>query len=96
MILDFLLSWSQLNLFFLLPQQQKDLANSSIPLETATYFEYSKIKKRYWTEKHLLDQIKFRALLIGEILYPRYKLLFIFDNIINLQFMQKMHYKLII
>lgn len=38
------------------------------------------MKEKYWTGEHLLDQIKSKALLIAEALYPRYKLLFIFDN----------------
>ena len=47
MISDFLLSWSQLNLFSLLLEQQKHLANSNILLEAVTYFEYGKIEEKY-------------------------------------------------
>ena len=83
MISDFLLPWSWLNLSSLLLQQQKDLVNSDIPLEAATYFEYSKMEERYWTEEHLLNQIKFKALPIAKALYLGYKLLFMFDNTTN-------------
>ena len=41
------------------------------------------MEEGYWTRKHLLDQIKFKALPIVEILYPGYKLLLIFDNATN-------------
>lgn len=61
MVSDFLLSWLWLNLFFLLAQQQKDLANSGIPFDVITYFEYRKMEEDYWTGKHLLDQIKTKA-----------------------------------
>ena len=48
MVLNFLLPWSQLNLFSLSSKQQKYLANLNILLEFVTYFEYEKTKKRYW------------------------------------------------
>ena len=80
MISYFLLPWSRLNLFSLPLQQQQDLANSGIPLEAATYFEYGKMEEGYWTGEHLLDQIKSKALPIAEALYPGYELLFMFDN----------------
>ena len=80
MVSDFFLPWSWLNLLFLPLQQQQKLANSGIPLETATYFEYGKIKEGYWTNKHLLEQIKAKALPIAEALYLGYELLFMFDN----------------
>lgn len=63
---DFLLLWSRLNLFSLPSQQQEDLASSGIPLE------YGKMEESYWTGEHLLDQIRAKALPIGEALYPRY------------------------
>ncbi len=80
MVLDFLLSWSRLNLLSLSPQQQKDLAGLGILTEAVTYFEYRKTEEGYRTGKHLLDQIMKKALPIGEALYPGYKLLFLFDN----------------
>ena len=80
MVSDFLLPWSRLNLLSLPPQQQEDLANSGIPLEAVTYFEYGKTEEGYWTGEHLLDQIVKKALPIGEALYPGYELLFLFDN----------------
>ena len=55
---NFLLPWSQLNLFFLFSQQQKKLADFEISLEAVTYFEYGKIEEGYWTGEYLLDQIK--------------------------------------
>ena len=77
---DFLLPWSQLNLFSFPSQQQTDLVNSGIPLEAATYFQYGKMEEGYWTGKHLLDQIQTKALPIEEALYPEYELLFMFNN----------------
>lgn len=70
---------------FLLPlslslERQQELASSGIPLEAVTYFEYGKMEEGYWTGKHLLDQIKSKALPIAEALYPGYELLFMFDN----------------
>ena len=81
--MDFLLPWSQLNLCSLPLQQQKDLANSSVPFEAATYFEYSKIEEGYWIGEHLLNQIKSKVLPIAEALYLGYELLFMFDNAIS-------------
>lgn len=49
-------------------------------LEVAIYFEYGKIKERYWTGEHLLDQIQKKALSIAKALYPGYVLLFMFEN----------------
>ena len=80
---DFLLPWSRLNLFSLPSQQQKELADSGVPFEAATYFEYGKMEEGYWTGEHLLDIIKTKALPIGEALYSGYELLFIFDNVIS-------------
>lgn len=47
MISDFLLPWSCLNLAFLLLEKQKELAELSIPIEAATYFEYRKMEEGY-------------------------------------------------
>lgn len=41
------------------------------------------MKEKYQTGEYSLDQIKFEVLLIIEILYLEYELLFIFDNAIN-------------
>ena len=38
------------------------------------------MEEGYWTGEHLLDQIRTKALPIGEALYPGYELLFMFDN----------------
>ena len=38
------------------------------------------MEEGYWIGEHLLDQIKTKALPIGEALYPGYELLFMFDN----------------
>lgn len=80
MVSDFLLPWSRLNLFSLPTQQQENLAKSGVPLEAATYFEYGKTEDGYWTGEHLLDQIVKKALPIGEVLYPGYALLFLFNS----------------
>lgn len=53
----------------------------AIFFEAITYFEYNKIEEGYWTGKHLLDQIKSKALSITKALYIGYELLFIFDNV---------------
>ncbi len=45
MVSEAFLSWSQLNLFSLPYQQQQELVNSGVPLETAIYFEYGKMEK---------------------------------------------------
>lgn len=66
MILDFLFPWSQLNLLSLLSKKQQELANLGIRLKTATYFEYEEIDERYWTDKHLLDQIQKKTLYLLE------------------------------
>ena len=60
--------------------KQQKLASSGISLKAVTYFEYNKMEKRYWMDKHLLDQIKSKVLPIAEVLYPGYELLFMFDN----------------
>lgn len=65
-ILDFLFPWSQLNLLSLLSKKQEELANLGIRLKTATYFEYEEIEERYWTDKHLLDQIQEKTLYLLE------------------------------
>ena len=83
MVSDFLLPQSQLNLFSLLPQQQKTLANFGIPFKTTIYLEYGKIEEKYQTKEYLLDQIKSKALPIRKTLYPGYELLFMFDNTIS-------------
>ena len=38
------------------------------------------MEEGYWTGKHLLEQIKAKALPIAKALYPEYELLFMFDN----------------
>ena len=83
MVSDFLLPWSQLNLFPLLSEKQKHLADLNIPLEAVTYFEYWKTEKGYWTGEYLLNQITKKALPIAQALYPGYELLFMFDNAIS-------------
>lgn len=47
MLLDFLLSWSRLNLLSWLSKQQDKWVNSEISKEVVTYFEYGKPEKRY-------------------------------------------------
>ena len=61
-------------------ERQQELAGFGIPLEAVTCFEYGKMEEGDWTGKHLLDQIKSKALPIAEALYPGYELLFMFDN----------------
>ena len=69
---DFLLPWSRLNLLSLSHQQQEELVNSGVILETATYFEYGKMKEGYWTREYLLNQIINKAPPIAGSLYPGY------------------------
>lgn len=47
MVSDFLLSWSRLNLFFLLIQQQENLAKLDVSLEAVAHFKYRKTKDGY-------------------------------------------------
>ena len=47
MVLDFLLSWSRLNLLSLSSEYQEKLVNSGISREAVTYFEYSKSKEEH-------------------------------------------------
>ena len=61
-----LLPWLRLKLLFLSSEKQEELINSRVPKEAVTYFEYKKLEKRYWTKKHLLDQIVKNALPIGK------------------------------
>lgn len=80
MVSDFLLPWSQLNLFSLSAARQKELVSSGIPSEAAEFFEYGKNNNGYWRGEHLLKQVVEKARPIGEALYPGYQLLFLFDN----------------
>ena len=80
MVSDFLLSWFRLNQLFFPLERQKDLANSGIPLKAVIYFKYGKMEEGYWMGKHLLNQIKSKALPIAKVFYPQYELLFMFDN----------------
>lgn len=79
-ILDFLFLQSQLNILSFSLEKQQKLASASIFFKAITYIQYSKIEERYWIDKHLLNQIKNKALSITKALYPGYELLFIFDN----------------
>ena len=81
--MDFFLLWSCLNLASLLFKKQKKLAELGVPFEAAIYFKYGTIEERYWTSKHLLDQIQNKVLPIKEAIYPSYELLFMFDNAIS-------------
>ena len=81
MVSNFLLPWLRLNFFSLSPEKQQELAIQGISLEAAVYFEYRKTDDGYWTGEELLDQVVKKALPIGEVLYPGYELLFIFDNV---------------
>lgn len=76
----FFLPWSHLNLVFFLFEKQKEQVELGILFKAATYFESRKMEEGYWIGEHLLDQISKKILLIEEILYSDYKLLFIFDN----------------
>ena len=80
MVSDFLLPWSQLNLFSLSQIAQNKLVNSGVPREAAEFFEYGKNNDEYWRGENLLKQVVEKAMPIGEALYPGYQLLFLFDN----------------
>ena len=79
MVSDFLLPWSQLNLYSLPKAQQDQLAASRVLLEVAVLLEYGK-DEGYWNSEKLLHQILDRAVPIAKVLYPGYELLFLFDN----------------
>lgn len=44
------------------------------------YFEYGKNNDRYLKKKHLIKQVVEKVLPIAKALYPRYQLLFLYDN----------------
>ena len=46
-------------------------------------FEYGKNNERYWNRFKLYKQVVIKALFIADALYPRYSLLFLFDNAIG-------------
>lgn len=83
MVSNFLLLLSRLNSSSFFLKQEQKLSSSGILFKVAIYFEYSKMEERYWTDEHLLEQIKTKVFLIAKILYSEYELLFMFDNAIG-------------
>ncbi|CAG8741316.1 8503_t:CDS:2, partial [Rhizophagus irregularis] len=57
--------------------------NPFIPKEACVYLQPSKDREGYWTSKHLINQIKTKAIPIFETLFPNCIALFAFDNSSN-------------
>ena len=78
----FLLSFNRLNLVSLSSKKKKKVEKKYSLLETEAVemFEYGKNNDGYWDEAKLYKQLVNKALSITEALYPRYSLLFLFDN----------------
>ena len=79
---DFLLPFDRLNLAFLYSEKKKKVEEKCSLLETEAIemFEYRKNNDGYWDEAKLHKQVVSKALPIAEAFYPKYSLLFLFDN----------------
>ena len=58
--------------------------------EAVEVFEYGKNNNRYWDGAKLHKQVVSKALPIAKVLYPRYSLLFLFNNATNHLFYAKL------
>lgn len=85
MVLEFLLPFRHLNLFFLSSEKRQEVLEKTgfIHIETVEIFEYGKNNDRYWDRAKLHQQVINKALPIAEAFYPSYSLLFLFDNATN-------------
>ena len=79
MVSDFLLTWKRLNLFYLQLYKQKALIASGISEEAAKIFKYGQ-ENGYWNKAKVVNQIWEKALPIAQALYPRYQIIFMFNN----------------
>lgn len=82
MISDFLLSFGQLNLASLSSKKRKKIVEKCSFLETRAVevFKYGKNNDEYWNWAKLHKQVVIKPLPIAKALYPKYLLLFLFDN----------------
>ena len=82
MVLDFLLSFSPLNLFHLFEEKPDQIVEQYgfLSKEAIEILEYWKNNEGYWNGIKLVKQVKKKALLIAKALYPGYSLLFLFNN----------------
>lgn len=82
MVSEFLFPFSWLNLLSLFQEKQKQIIEKTrlTILGTVELFEYKKNNKRYWYRAIIYKQVVSKALLIAEVFYPGYLLLFLFDN----------------
>ena len=82
MVSDFLLPFSQLNLFRLSEKEQDQVIEycGLSSKEAVEILEYGKNNEDYWDGVKLVKQVKEKALYIVEAFYPRYSLLFLFNN----------------
>lgn len=83
MVSDFFLSQFKLNIFCLSPEQQQNLVIQGAVFKAIVNFEYEKTNDKYQIEEKFLDQVIKMALSIKKALYPVYKLLFMFNNVIS-------------
>lgn len=79
---EFLLPFGWLNLFSLTPEKREQIKEKTRLVETKAIeiFEYRKNNDGYWDRAKLYKQVVDKALLIAQAFYPRYSLLFLFDN----------------
>lgn len=82
MVSEFLLPFARLGLFHLSRIQQEEIMrNTGLRInEAVEILEYEKNNDGYWDGAKLLWQVMEKALPIAEVLYPRYSILFMFDN----------------
>ena len=82
MVSDFLFLFGQLNLSSLLEEKKKEVIDKTglSVIKAVELFEYKKKKEGYWDRSKLHKQVINKTLLIAEVLYPSYSLLFLFDN----------------
>lgn len=82
MVSEFLLPFARLNLSSLnLEKRQEVIKKFGLThIEAIEIFEYWKNNDGYWDRAKLYQQVVNKALPIAEALYPRYLLLFLFNN----------------
>ena|ERR1043165_6928412 len=63
--------------------EEEVIRNPNISIEACCYLLSNKNQEGYWTFKHLLEQIKFKAIPIFEVKFLNIIVVFIFDNNTN-------------
>ena len=79
---EFLLPFDRLNLASLSQEKRDEIVKKCglVSTEAVEIFEYRKNNDGYWDGAKLHHQVMKKALLIAKALYPKYFLLFIFNN----------------